>query len=185
MRTFFGIAVDNWFDGSFGSIIGGLVAVLVAYLTARGQTRTLRYQVQRDRLDRGFAALVRELPALADRTRTYASGPRREEAIVGRKYDNLANDARRVVLEQLPLLTGRSIRKTISEVPEAFVCYAQEFKRTMSLSTLEAETKMDAMSEQVRDYIGAVMDLIQEDFQNEKGTTRSVGLPASLRPPVA
>jgi hypothetical protein len=40
METLLGIRADSWFDGFLGAILAGLIAVLVAYLTARGQTKS-------------------------------------------------------------------------------------------------------------------------------------------------
>ncbi|WP_157557814.1 hypothetical protein [Intrasporangium oryzae] len=186
--TFLGLGADVWFQGFLGAVLAGLVSVLVAWITARGQVKVVGQQVEQERLSRQRAnyekaasELLEQLPALADRARVYASA-RRQEAIEGRKYDNLYNDARREVAKRLTLLGDRPLRRTIAETPVAFQRYAQCFANSFLLQGDVAERSTIECAETLGAYVATVVDLIYEDWASSVGTTRSVELPNLLMP---
>jgi hypothetical protein len=181
--TFLGLGADIWWQGFLGALLGGLVSVLVAWITSRGQVRVVRQQLeqeihsrQRANYEKAASELLEQLPALADRARVYASA-RRGDAIAGRKYENLHNDARREVAKRLTLLGDRPIRRTIAETPIAFQRYAQCFANSLLLPTGEAETSTAKCAESLQVYIGKVVDLIYEDWASGAGSVRHIDLP--------
>jgi hypothetical protein len=181
--TFLGLGADIWWQGFAGAIFGGLIAVVVSWITARGQVRGVRQQVEQEARARKRASyekaaseLLEQLPALADRTRTYAT-TRRADAISGRKYDNLYNDARREVTKRLTLLGDRPLKLTIAETPIAFERYARCFANGLLLPADEAERSAVRCAEVVQGYISDVVDLIYEDWATEEGSSRRIPVP--------
>jgi hypothetical protein len=183
--TFLGLNADIWWQGFLGALLSSLVAVLVAWITSRGQIRGVRHQVEQERgfrqranYEKAASELLEQLPALADRARVYAS-VRRKEAVEGKKYDNLYNDSRREVVKRLTLLGDRPIKTTIRETPQVFRRYAQCFANSILLPAAEAEASTLRCASLVQEYISEVVDLIYEDWASEEGSTRHVDLPKS------
>jgi hypothetical protein len=177
MSSFLGIEAKVWFDGFLGSIVGGLVAFGVAFWTARVQTRAVRYQFERDRLERATDGLLTELPALADRTRTY-SADRYSEIKDNRKDLNLAADAQREVTSRLSSFGDRPIRTTLGQVPGAFARFSQLFDTVRLIDDADAKRALGDASMKIRSYVGEVVLLLGEDLASERGTTRTIPPPA-------
>jgi hypothetical protein len=173
MSSFLGIDVNVWFDGFLGSIVGGLVAFGVAFWTARVQTRVVRYQFQRDRLERAVDGLLRELPALADRTRTYSS-ERYSEVKVNRKDQNLAADTQREVTSRLSAFGDRPIRTSLSEVPDVFAKFSRLFDKVRLMDDADAKKALGDASVKIKSYVFEVVQLLGEDLATERGTTRRI-----------
>ena len=176
MSSFLGIDLNVWFDGFLGSIVGGLVAFGVAFWTARGQTRVVRYQFQRDRLQRAVDGLLTALPALADRTRTYSS-ERYSEVKDNRKDRNLAADTRREVTSRLSAFDGRPIQTSLSKVPGVFTEFSNLFDKVRLMNDTDAKKKLGDASAKIVSYVDHVVQLLGEDLVTERGTTQSISPP--------
>jgi hypothetical protein len=127
-------------------------------------------------LERAVDGLLRELPALADRTRTYSS-ERYSEIKVNRKDQNLAADTQREVTSRLSAFGDRPIRMSLSEVPDVFVRFSRLFDTARLTDDADARRALGDASMKIRSYIFEVVRLLGEDLATERGTTRRISPP--------